>query len=119
MNRGSRLSGIGSAVRPARRLRKSAYSLSVTLVSPDQAEIDLWKNGKWVRTVMDIEPSDLNESKLDAQGRLKPSTILEGIQSAVQYVEDTYGSTPRTPNKSEIYDADYEEHRHPHPYSKT
>lgn len=120
MNKGSRLSGLASSLsRPARRLKQSGYSLSVTLVSPDQAEIDLWKDGKLVKTIMDIDPSDVDDSALDAQGRLKPSTIWNALQDAVQYVNDTYGASPTLPAKHEIFDGNYPSEKHPHPYEKT
>jgi len=108
MNKGSRLSGLGSSIsRPAHRLKSSGYSLQVTMVSPDQVKIDLWKGDKFIEMVAEVDPADLDESAFDFAGRLKPSVIWGALQTAKQYMQETRGIVPDVPAKHTIYQADY------------
>lgn len=114
MRNGTRLSGIGKPSKPSKRLKPIKYNLTVTLVAPDQAKIDLWRGDRFVEMVAEVDPADLEETDFDFMGRLKPSVIWGALQTARQYLLETRGIVPVTPSKHKVFQADYfEAGRHP------
>jgi hypothetical protein len=90
------------------------YFLGVTLVSPDQAFIDLYKNGRHVETVAEVTPLDLSHEDMDWMGRIKPQAIWSLLQSYAKYVFQSKGVIPQLPDKADVFQGQYlEESIHP------
>lgn len=114
MRNGTRLSGMKKSSKSAKRLKPIKYSLTVTLVAPDQVKIDLWRGDKFVEMIAEVDPAELEETAFDFMGRLKPSVIWGALQTAKQYLHETRGIVPVMPSKHKIFQADYlETGRHP------
>ena len=88
--------------------RRSPYRLEVTLVAPDQAVIDLWKNDKWVETVGEIDPADLDDgTDVDYLGRIKPDVIWKTLENMQEMLSETRDIDVRLPKKTVIFGAKY------------
>lgn len=90
------------------------YFLGVTLVSPDQAFIDLYKNGQHVETIAEVTPLDLSHEDMDWMGRIKPQAIWSLLQSYAKYIFQSKGVIPDLPDKADVFQGQYlEESIHP------
>jgi len=90
------------------------YSLGVTLVSPDQAFIDLYKKGQHVETIAEVTPLDLSHEDMDWMGRIKPQAVWSLLQAYAKYIFQSKGVFPDLPDKSDIFQGQYlEESVHP------
>ena len=104
MIRKTRLGGMGTS-RPENRLKPVKYTLTATMVSPDQVEVDLLKNGKFAETLVTVEPA-MDESNVDHMGRLKPESVWNAINMASQHLMERDIEHVK-PNKSDVYQGDY------------
>jgi len=132
VRRSSRLSGLnGSKLRPENRLdvvpvyapagavdvppvsdvvpkrRSSPFHLVVSLVSPDQAMIDLYDGKRLMYTVSKVEVTDLNDTDIDEMGRILPKTVWRALEDAKKSLAETPAQDARLPLKSEIFGASY------------
>jgi hypothetical protein len=88
--------------------KRTHYHLEVVLGAPDQARVDLWKGDKWVETVADIDPADLDdETDVDSLGRVKPEIIWETLEQCQEMLMDTRDMEVRLPKKNDIFGARY------------
>jgi hypothetical protein len=88
--------------------RRTPYHLEVSLVSPDQAQIWLWKGDKVEELVAEIDPADLDdENDLDSLGRLNPDVIWGTLEECREMLSDTREIEVRLPKKTDIFAARY------------
>lgn len=109
LRRSSRLLSNNGVMPRKERLVSVRPELRVTMGAPDHFFVNLYEDGKLVRSVGEVSLDNLGEDDLDEIGRVKPEAVWKMVNELADNLALTMNERPVVPDKFAILGSNYQE----------